>query len=110
MAEADSQDSRFVLSRARLRSLVPRFEEPVAAEFYRLSGKVRVVVTAVLLVINFGTSFSIDTFGLKRAVFWQFMAINTGVLLASMAMTLVIWRGGRSVEVMRRLTYGCLTC
>jgi tRNA A-37 threonylcarbamoyl transferase component Bud32 len=102
-------DSRVVLRRLALLRLKPRYREDIQPEFYRFSGKIRLVVTALMMLSNVMTGFGADPFGIDLSVFIGVMSFNMPMLALNVVLAWVIWRGNRSVPAMKSMTYVCAT-
>ncbi len=97
--------TRIVLGRRGLSALLPRFEEPIAPEFYRFTGKLRLIAISVLLVTNFSSSGSLGVLGIDPRIYWRVQAVNSVVCGADLVLALVLWRAPLALAAMRRLTF-----
>lgn len=99
------RDDEEVVRPAGLLSVLPRFEEHIPPDFYRLAGKIRVVCVTLLLVVNWSGAAGIEQLGYDRDVFFPLHLANTPVLVISIAIGWLLWRRVRDERTMRRLTY-----
>ncbi len=97
-----------MLNRRDLFTLRPKFEEPIAPEFYRYAGKIRVVVVLTLIAFNFATGLSPTYLGVDHDFYWKLMSVNIPALLLDAVLGVVVWRRNLSVDAMRRITYASL--
>ncbi|MSP59432.1 MAG: hypothetical protein EXR72_03655 [Myxococcales bacterium] len=91
-----------------LRSLVPRFEEPITREFYRFTARIRAGTVAALLLLNLVVVLSLDSFSFDRRVFTIAEVANVALLATDLALAVVLWRGRLSLAALRRLNIVCL--
>jgi Protein kinase domain len=94
--------------RGWLSALVPRGREPVAPEFYRFTGKLRVGIIGFLLLMNLTSTLSLDRLGVDRAFWFRIQIPNTVALLTALVLGAVIARGSLGLAAMRRATYACV--
>jgi serine/threonine-protein kinase len=88
--------------------LPPQGAEPVAPEFYRLIGKMRVGFVSFLLFLNVVTSLSLDELGLDAAFWFRVQIPNTIALLTTITLGAVIASGRLGLRGMRQATYVCV--
>lgn len=89
--------------------MLPRFDEKLTPDFFRLTGKLRAVVTCCLLVLNFASYPMVDSLALDRGVFDKMFAFHTPMHIVDALLGLWIWKGSLSPRQMRITTYVCLS-
>jgi hypothetical protein len=85
--------------------LLPRFEERLTPEFYRLTGRLRVVITLSLLVMNVASYPMVPSLQIDTRAFDRMFAFHTPMHVVDCLIGLWIWKGRLSVRAMRVLTY-----
>ncbi len=91
-----------------LRAFGPSGPEPVAVEFYRWTGKARLVVVSVMLAMNAGTVFSTETLEIDRHFWLRLLVPNTICLGTVLALGAWMGYGRLGLAGMRRATYACI--
>jgi tRNA A-37 threonylcarbamoyl transferase component Bud32 len=91
-----------------LSSLVPRFEEKISPEFYRLSGKLRAIGNALFIIANLIMAPQVDSLGFDPYVHLRTAITFTCVHLTDFTLAMIIWRGRLSTPMLRTLTYVCV--
>ncbi len=90
------------------RSLFPRFPEPITPEHYRMTGKVRAIVMALMIAFNLSAVFRMDELAIDSAFYWRLETPNSVVIILDILLGLLIWRGRLATSTMRKLTFVCL--
>jgi tRNA A-37 threonylcarbamoyl transferase component Bud32 len=104
---ADSRPSR---SRTGfLSSLVPRFDEQVSPEFFRLSGKLRVISNALFLIANLIMAPQVTALGFDPHVHLRTAIAFIGIHAVDLTLGLILWRVKLRMHAMRQLTYASVT-
>jgi hypothetical protein len=98
------EDSGQHVIRRRRFSLFPRFEEAIAPEFYRWTGKVRVFAISLLVASNYLGGLQLHEMGYDPGFYWSLQVPVTTLGLIGVLVGLLVWRGRRSIDTMRRLT------
>jgi tRNA A-37 threonylcarbamoyl transferase component Bud32 len=88
--------------------LLPRFEEKLTEDFFRLSGRLRVVVNLCLLGLNIASYPMIGSLQIDEVVFARVFAFHTPMHILDCLLGLWIWKGRASLRQMRITTYLCL--
>jgi tRNA A-37 threonylcarbamoyl transferase component Bud32 len=91
-----------------LSSLVPRFEEKISPEFYRLSGKLRAIGNALFILANLIMVPQVDSLGFDPYVHLWTAITFTCVHLTDFTLAMLIWRARLATPTLRRLTYACV--
>ena len=86
-------------------SLVPRFDERISPDFFRLSGKLRAIANALFLISNVALAPGVEKLGFDPYVHWRFFPVIMSVHLVDMLLGIVLWRAKLTTTAMRRLTY-----
>jgi tRNA A-37 threonylcarbamoyl transferase component Bud32 len=88
-----------------LSSLVPKFDESISPEFYRLSGKLRAFSNALFLLANLIMAPQVDRLGFDPDVHLTTALTFSGIHLADLLLAVTLWRAGSlTVRGMRALT------
>jgi serine/threonine-protein kinase len=91
--------------RRLLSSLVPKFDESVSPEFYRLSGKLRAFSNALFLLANLIMAPQVDRLGFDPDVHLTTALTFSGIHLVDLLLSVTLWRlGSLTVRGMRALT------
>ncbi len=88
--------------------MLPRFDEPIAPEFYRQTGWIRLIAALLLFAMNVGGASQMRLFEANQDLFWQILAVCGPLWILDALVSIVIWKGGLSTAAMRRLTVVCL--
>ena len=88
-----------------LASLMPRFDEQVSPEFYRLSGRLRALANAVFLLANVILSPQVGALGFDPDVHLRSIIAFSCIHLVDLTLGLLVWRAPLTARAMRRLTY-----
>jgi len=88
--------------------LLPRFDEPIAPEFYRQTGWIRIIAALLLFAMNVGGASLMKHYQTDEALFWRLLAVCAPFWILDALLSVAIWKGGLSTTVMRRLTIVCL--
>ncbi len=91
-----------------LASFIPRLDESISPEFYRLSGKLRAFGNALFLIANLVMAPQVARLGFDEHVHWRTAAVFAAVHVTDLTLGLVIWRRRMPVATLRRLTYACV--
>lgn len=87
--------------------LMPRASEHVSPDFYRMTGKLRVIVIAALTVTNLAIAVGADLSGIDRDAYWSRQAIIVGLGAVDAVLGAWVWRGRLSPAGMARVTLAC---
>jgi tRNA A-37 threonylcarbamoyl transferase component Bud32 len=90
-------------------SFAPPYEEAIAPEFYRFSGKFRFIATMIMIVTDAGAMFQTGLLGYDRDVYVELMSVNIPALCVSAGLAWALWQRASTLASMRRLTYACAT-
>ena len=88
--------------------LVPRMDEPLPQELYRLAGKIRVWVLLVLWFLNLTPLYGPNWAEIDREFWMRLHAANSAILLFDVLLGLLAWRGNLSLANLRRVTWVCM--
>jgi tRNA A-37 threonylcarbamoyl transferase component Bud32 len=91
-----------------LSSLLPKFDERVSPDFYRLSGKLRAFANVLFIVSNLAMAPQVEKLGFDPYVHWRFFPVILGVHILDLVLATVLWRAKLTTTGMRRLTYFCV--
>jgi hypothetical protein len=86
---------------------MPRTREYVPPDFYRLTGKLRFLVIAVLTVVNLTIGLTADLRGVDRELYWTVQLTIAGLGVVDAALSLWLWKGRLGERGMFRVTLGC---
>jgi len=89
--------------------ILPRFEERIDPEFYRYSGKVRVLVAPLLQAVNWVVMLRADQIGIDMSFWVRHQTVNSIALGIDVLLSLVLWKASIGLATQRRLTVACAT-
>jgi tRNA A-37 threonylcarbamoyl transferase component Bud32 len=104
----ERETRRVTARRTGLWTLFPRFEESVSPEFYRFTGKIRVLGVLALIAANVVSGLQVERLALDETVYWRLVAFHGGVHVAVLFLGLALWKGDVGLVGMRRLTYASM--
>jgi len=86
-------------------SLVPRFDERISPDFFRLTGKLRAIANLLFVLSNIALAPGVDKLGFDPYVHWRFFPVILSVHIIDGVLGLVLWRAKLTTAAMRALTY-----
>ncbi|HEY5927991.1 MAG TPA: serine/threonine-protein kinase [Kofleriaceae bacterium] len=89
-------------------SLLPRFDERVSPDFYRLSGKLRAFANTLFVLSNLAMAPQVEKLGFDPDVHWRFFPIILSVHVLDLWLGVVLWRAKLTPRAMRWITYFCI--
>ena len=89
-------------------SLVPKFDETISPEFYKLSGKLRAIGNLLFIASNLALAPRVDALGFDPHVHVRAVPLFITVHLIDLTLALLLWRGSLTRVTMRRITYACV--
>ena len=105
MGTASDASLRVTSRPSLLSSLMPRFDEQVSPEFYRLSGRLRALANAVFIIANLILAPQVHALGFDPDVHLTATLVFTFVHLVDFVLGVVLWRATLMPRTMRVLTY-----
>ncbi|HEV7558066.1 MAG TPA: hypothetical protein VGO00_21510, partial [Kofleriaceae bacterium] len=89
-------------------SLVPKFDETISPEFYKLSGKLRAIGNLLFIASNLALAPRVDALGFDPNVHVRAVPVFITVHVIDLTLALLLWRANLTRITMRRITYACV--
>jgi tRNA A-37 threonylcarbamoyl transferase component Bud32 len=86
-------------------ALVPRFDESVSPEFYRLSGRLRAMTNLFFIAANVAMAPQLGALGFDPDVHWKTLIAFSAIHVVDLVLAVILWRRATTPSAMRRLTY-----
>lgn len=89
-------------------SFVPRFDDPIPLEMYRVSGKIRAGALVILMLLNLSTLLTPEELGYDADFNVRWHLVNTPLIAVDLVLGLLIWKGSFGITALHRMTIACL--
>jgi serine/threonine protein kinase len=89
-------------------AVVPRFDETIAPEFYRQSGKIRTIAMVMMMLLYGAQRAGLDQFSVDEPYARALWLASLPLMVGDIVLSVVLWRRSMSSSAARRLSMVCV--